>query len=198
MHPRKCHVAKVPLTRIKRMVSSFWLLDRNSASYVAKWSDSVTVHAVVLNPSTLGSITCCTDFGIFFILRLTICVLTISAVLQQPLLQHSSRASYPMASKSLPPACFKAGFCDSHAPVAGTITQSFLDFASKERGINLKQMGVRPGQKWCIETARWYEVLELEKGNVPEVPPVNLACTHAEALKQVDLDVLRKYASVDA
>ncbi|KAL6702438.1 hypothetical protein ACN47E_001850 [Coniothyrium glycines] len=119
-------------------------------------------------------------------------------VLDQPLLQHSSRASYPMASKSIPSSIFKAGFCDTQTPVAATITQSFLDFASKEGRINLKQMGVRPGQKWCIETTRWHEVLELEGGKVSEIPPVNLDCTHAAALKKVDLDTLKKYAAADA
>ncbi|KAL5450354.1 hypothetical protein PMIN06_006588 [Paraphaeosphaeria minitans] len=52
-------------------------------------------------------------------------------VLQQPLLQHSSRAMYPMASKSIPPDVFKPGFCDSQTPIAAELTQSFLDFASK-------------------------------------------------------------------
>lgn len=99
-----------------------------------------------------------------------------------------------MASKSIPSNAFKAGFCDSQTPVAATITQSFLDFASKEGGINLKMMGVRPGQKWCIETTRWKDVLDLEKGKVSEIPPVSLECTHADALQKVDLDVLKKYA----
>lgn len=99
-----------------------------------------------------------------------------------------------MASKSIPSNAYKAGFCDSQTPVAATMTQSFLDFASKEGGINLKMMGVRPGQKWCIETSRWEQALENEKGKVAEVPPVNLHCTHQEALKKVDVDVLKKYA----
>lgn len=103
-----------------------------------------------------------------------------------------------MASKSIPPSVFKAGFCDAQTPIAATLTQSFLDFASKEGGINLKQMGVRPGQKWCIETSRWQELLELEHGKVAEIPPVNLACTHKDALKKVDVEVLKKYAKNDA
>lgn len=113
-------------------------------------------------------------------------------------MQHSSRAMYPMASKSIPPNVFKAGFCDSQTPVAAQITQSFLDFVSKSGGINLKQMGVRPGQKWCVEATRWHDTLEREKESGMEVPPINLQCTHENALKTVDLDSLKKYAAPDA
>lgn len=98
-----------------------------------------------------------------------------------------------MASKALPPSVFKAGFCDAETPVAVTLTQSFLDFASKNGGINLKAMGVKSGQKWCIETSRWKDLVQEEQ-KVAEIPPVNLNCTHAEALKKVELDTLKKYA----
>ncbi|KAJ8113171.1 hypothetical protein OPT61_g4643 [Boeremia exigua] len=118
-----------------------------------------------------------------------------NSVLHQPLLQHSSRGMYPMASKSIPPTAFKPGFCDSQTPIAAELTQSFLDFASKNGGINLKQMGVRPGQRWCVEATRWQETLQHEKEAGVEVPPVKLECTHESALKTVDLDVLKKYAA---
>jgi uncharacterized protein (DUF2237 family) len=96
-----------------------------------------------------------------------------------------------MASKSLPAASFKAGFCDAQTPIAATLTESFLEFAAKEGGINLRQMGVRPGQKWCVETGRWRE--STEKGGL-EVPRVNLECTHEGALRGVGVEVLRRYA----
>ncbi|KAF3052766.1 hypothetical protein E8E11_011163 [Didymella keratinophila] len=116
-------------------------------------------------------------------------------VLQEPLLQHSSRGMYPMASKSIPTSAFKPGFCDSQTPIAAELTQSFLDFASKSGGINLKQMGIRPGQRWCVEATRWQETLQHEKESGIQVPPVKLECTHENALKTVELDILKKYAS---
>lgn len=97
-----------------------------------------------------------------------------------------------MASKSIPSSAFKAGFCDEQTPIAAELTQTFLDFASKEGGINLKQMGVRPGQRWCIETTRWQAA--FEKGDT-SVPPINLDCTHEAALKTVELDTLKKHAA---
>ncbi|KAJ4355446.1 uncharacterized protein N0V89_003462 [Didymosphaeria variabile] len=102
---------------------------------------------------------------------------------------------YPMASKSIPPDVFKPGFCDSQTPIAAELTQSFLDFASKSGGINLKQMGVRPGQRWCIEANKWQETLQHEKEAGVKVPPIKLDCTHESALKVVGLDVLKKYAA---
>lgn len=116
-------------------------------------------------------------------------------VLHEPLLQHSSRGMYPMASKSIPPTVFKPGFCDSQTPIAAELTQSFLNFASKNGGINLKQMGVRPGQRWCVEATRWQETLKHEQEAGVEVPRVKLECTHESALETVDLDVLKKYAT---
>ncbi|KAG9205206.1 hypothetical protein G6514_008783 [Epicoccum nigrum] len=116
-------------------------------------------------------------------------------VLHEPLLQHSSRGMYPMASKSIPPSVFKPGFCDAQTPIAAELTQSFLNFASKNGGINLKQMGVRPGQRWCVEATRWQETLKHEKEAGVEVPRVKLECTHESALETVDLEVLKKYAA---
>jgi len=97
-----------------------------------------------------------------------------------------------MASKSIPDTAFKAGFCDEQTPIAAELTQSFLDFASKSGGINLKQMGVRPGQRWCIETSRWQAAFDRED---TKVPPVDLSCTHEAALKKVELETLKKHAA---
>ena len=100
-----------------------------------------------------------------------------------------------MASKSIPPSFFKPGFCDSQTPIAAELTQSFLNFASKNGGVNLKQMGVRPGQRWCVEATIWQDTLQHEKESGLEVPPVKLDCTHESALKTIDLDMLKKYAA---
>ncbi|KAH7076379.1 hypothetical protein BKA63DRAFT_593718 [Paraphoma chrysanthemicola] len=114
-------------------------------------------------------------------------------VLHEPLLQHSSRASYPMASKSIPATLFKAGFCDAQTPIAAELTQTFLDTASKS-GVNLKQMGVRPGQKWCVETSKWKEAMEKSGSGGDGVPRVRLEATHESALKGVELDELKKWS----
>lgn len=101
---------------------------------------------------------------------------------------------YPMASKSIPSSSFKPGFCDSTTPIAAELTQSFLTFAAKHGGINLAQMGVRPGQRWCVEAARWRETVDRAAEEGVEVPRVKLECTHESALESVGLDVLRRYA----
>jgi uncharacterized protein (DUF2237 family) len=56
-------------------------------------------------------------------------------------------------------------------------------------------MGVRPGQRWCVEATRWQETLKHEKEAGVEVPRVKLECTHESALETVDLEVLKKYAA---
>ncbi|OAL49108.1 hypothetical protein IQ07DRAFT_512319 [Pyrenochaeta sp. DS3sAY3a] len=99
-----------------------------------------------------------------------------------------------MASKSIPTNAFKPGFCDAQTPIAAELTQTFLDFASKNGGINLKQMGVRPGQRWCIETTRWQEAI---RGEGVKAPSISLECTHEAALEIVDLDTLKRFANVD-
>lgn len=96
-----------------------------------------------------------------------------------------------MASRALP-ADFKAGFCDERAPIAAQLTQSFLDFTSKN-GVNLKQMGLRPGQKWCLGAEHWKEAADRHSGG-QGVPPVDLESTHKAALDAVDLDTMKKYS----
>lgn len=87
-----------------------------------------------------------------------------------------------MASKSIPATLFKAGFCDAQTPIAAELTQGFLDTASKS-GVNLKQMGVRPGQKWCVETSKWKETIEKSGSGGDDVPRVKLEATHESALE---------------
>jgi uncharacterized protein len=101
---------------------------------------------------------------------------------------------YPMASKSIPTSSYKPGFCDDQTPIAAEFTQSYLDFASKSGKINLVQMGVRPGQRWCMGVSKWQEAVD---GGDAQVPPVKLESTHEAALKDLDLDTLKKYSSGD-
>ncbi|KAF1949874.1 hypothetical protein CC80DRAFT_381463, partial [Byssothecium circinans] len=85
-----------------------------------------------------------------------------------------------------------AGFCDEQAPIAAQLTQSFLDFTSKN-GVNLKQMGIRPGQKWCLAVDHWKGAANRD-ASVDGVPKISLESTHQAALGKVELDVLKKYA----
>ena len=96
-----------------------------------------------------------------------------------------------MASSALP-SDFKAGFCDEKSPIAAQLTQSFLDFTSKN-GLNLKQMGIRPGQKWCLKVDHWKEAADRDAGG-DGVPRISLESTHKAALDKVGLDLLKKYA----
>jgi uncharacterized protein (DUF2237 family) len=97
-----------------------------------------------------------------------------------------------MAGKSIPTDLFKAGFCDAQTPIAAELTQNFLEVAGKS-GVNLTQMGVKPGQKWCVETGKWKEA--EERGG--EVPRVTLEATHEKALERVELDVLKRWKTDD-
>ncbi|KAL9041683.1 MAG: hypothetical protein Q9214_004022 [Letrouitia sp. 1 TL-2023] len=98
---------------------------------------------------------------------------------------------------------YRDGYCrvgaedrGNHA-VAGVLTKEFLDF-SASRGNNLRSIGLTPGCKWCLCTARWREAMEAAKGNDdPVVPRVFLNATDESALSNgVTMDSLQKYAAV--
>lgn len=52
----------------------------------------------------------------------------------------------------------------------GVLTKEFLDF-SASRGNNLRSIGLEPGCKWCLCTARWKEAMEAAKGKDDPVVP---------------------------
>ena len=95
---------------------------------------------------------------------------------------------------------YRDGYCrtDENDPgqhaVAATMTKKFLDY-TKSRGNDLQTpmprsnfAGLKPGDKWCLCTARW---VEAEEAGV--APPVNLGATHEAALTLVPLKTLKKY-----
>jgi len=97
---------------------------------------------------------------------------------------------------------YRDGYCrtDENDPgqhaIAATMTKKFLDY-TKSRGNDLQTpiprsnfAGLKPGDKWCICTARW---VEAEGAGV--APPVNLTATHEAALSLVPLKTLQKYQS---
>lgn len=52
----------------------------------------------------------------------------------------------------------------------GVLTREFLDF-SASRGNNLRSIGLEPGCKWCLCTARWKEAVDARKGDDDPVVP---------------------------
>lgn len=52
----------------------------------------------------------------------------------------------------------------------GVLTREFLDF-SASRGNNLRTIGLEPGCKWCLCTARWKEAADARKGDDDPVVP---------------------------
>jgi len=97
---------------------------------------------------------------------------------------------------------YRDGYChtDENDPgqhaIAAIMTRKFLDY-TKSRGNDLETpilrsnfTGLKPGDKWCICTARW---VEAEEAGV--APPVNLSATHKAALSLVSLKTLKQYQS---
>lgn len=112
-------------------------------------------------------------------------------VFQKPLHQHSNPRSQPSSSPL--PSAIKTGFCNEAAPIAATLTDGFLDF-SANRGLDLRKQGVGPGQRYCLEAARWKDALS---GGVDEegVPKVKLSSTHEAALGSVGMEQLKRWAA---
>lgn len=86
--------------------------------------------------------------------------------------------------------------CQERAnPRTATVTDEFLDF-SASRGNNLRSMGLKGGQKWCLCTSRWQEAMKAAKdAQDPVVPKVHLHATHESALDSVSMADLKKFAA---
>jgi uncharacterized protein len=81
--------------------------------------------------------------------------------------------------------------------VASTVTQEFLDFSAKN-GNNLKDVGVKPGMKWCLCASRWKEAFDAaQKGTLLQaaVPKVHLHASHERALDSISYSTLKQYAA---
>lgn len=77
--------------------------------------------------------------------------------------------------------------------VCAQVTDEFLAF-TKAQGNDLSAAGfgfpgLKAGDRWCLCVSRWQEALEAGAA-----PPVDLAATHAAALKTVSLDDLTNHA----
>lgn len=81
--------------------------------------------------------------------------------------------------------------------MAATVTQDFLDY-SASAGNNLKDVGVKPGMKWCLCAHRWLEAFEAaQKGTLSNeaVPKVHLHATHDRALDKIPYKTLKQFAA---
>ena len=75
------------------------------------------------------------------------------------------------------------------------VTETFLRF-SRERGNDLitprpefRFRGLKPGDRWCLHVLRFVEALEADMA-----PQVILASTHANVLRFVPLEALKRCA----
>ena len=79
--------------------------------------------------------------------------------------------------------------------VCAEVTQDFLDY-TKAQGNDLETpnpmfnfVGLKAGDRWCLCASRWKEALDAGVA-----PRIDLAATHAAALKVVPLEILQQYA----
>jgi len=96
---------------------------------------------------------------------------------------------------------FRDGCCATHGErgvahlVCVKVTAEFLQF-SLERGNDLitprpelRFRGLQPGDRWCLHVLRFVEALEADMA-----PRVVLTATHADVLKYVALEDLKRCA----
>lgn len=106
----------------------------------------------------------------------------------------------------LEPCCFepltgwmRTGFCDMHEDDKGMhhvcvqVSEEFLSF-SKEAGNDLSTpneyfQGLKPGDKWCLCTARWIQAF-----NQDMAPRIFIRATSIEVLNYIPLPILQQMA----
>jgi len=136
------------------------------------------------------------------LLFLSLIVLSFSAIAQKTKSSNVLGQDLAPLKGSQITGFYRDGYCrtDENDPgqhaVAATMTKKFLDY-TKSRGNDLQTpiprsnfAGLKPGDKWCLCTARW---VEAEAAGV--APPVNLTASHEAALTLVPLKTLQKYQS---
>ena len=97
---------------------------------------------------------------------------------------------------------FRDGRCTTDArdrgshTVCATMTDAFLTY-SKSRGNDLmtpspryRFPGLKPGDKWCLCAARWYEAYRADVA-----PTVHLDATHKAALRIVPKEAMEKHTT---
>ena len=99
------------------------------------------------------------------------------------------------------PGYVRDGCCGTHGEsgvahlVCVKVTEEFLQF-SLQRGNDLttprpelRFRGLKPGDRWCLHVLRFVEALEADMA-----PRVVLAATHADVLKYVAIEDLKRCA----
>lgn len=91
---------------------------------------------------------------------------------QVPCMRFSPPFLIQEEDPSLPPLRFYLFLFSPHNKLTtiGVLTREFLDF-SASRGNNLRTIGLEPGCKWCLCTARWKEAADARKGDDDPVVP---------------------------
>jgi len=112
---------------------------------------------------------------------------------------HAIAGTAPFCPPHSPPSPFQSNNpipWPSLTPQKGVLTKEFLDF-STSRGNNLRSIGLEPGCKWCLCTARWKEAMDSAKSqNDPVVPKVFLHATDESALEHgITMEALKKFAA---
>lgn len=80
------------------------------------------------------------------------------------------------------------------------MTQAFLDFTAG-KGNNLKDVGIKPGMRWCLCAHRWQEAMKAaQDGELSQdaVPRVHLHASGKDALDTVSYKDLKQYAVQEA
>jgi len=96
----------------------------------------------------------------------------------------------------------RKGYCNLDNNDKGThivcaiVTQDFLNFTYNKGNDLITPRhgfpGLKPGNKWCLCVSRW---IEAYKHGV--APLIDLERTHRNVLKYINLDILRKYGTLD-
>ncbi|ETN36620.1 uncharacterized protein HMPREF1541_08898 [Cyphellophora europaea CBS 101466] len=103
-----------------------------------------------------------------------------------------------------PTGFYRDGYCrvgpedKGNHSVAAVVTEDFLNYSASQ-GNNLKEVGVKPGMKWCLCAHRWKDAFDAaQKGLLSNdaVPKVSLHATHEAALEKISYKELKQYASV--
>mmetsp|Transcript_7534 Transcript_7534/g.13625 ORF Transcript_7534/g.13625 Transcript_7534/m.13625 type:complete len:175 (+) Transcript_7534:2307-2831(+) len=108
-----------------------------------------------------------------------------------------------LCSKSPLTGWYRDGFCNTDQNDSGQhcvcamVTSEFLEF-TKSRGNDLSTPnpyfpGLKPGDRWCLCSARWLEAAKAGRAPIPI-----LEATHENALKVIPLELLLEHANVSA
>ncbi|KAK5172790.1 uncharacterized protein LTR77_002910 [Saxophila tyrrhenica] len=120
-------------------------------------------------------------------------------------MQHWNVAGGRLApfQKEPPVGFYRDSFCrvgpedKGNHSIAAEVNKEFLDF-TVSKGNNLKDVGIKPGMKWCLCAHRWQEAMKAaQEGQLAKeaVPKVYLHASDRAALDTVSYKDLKAYAA---